>query len=147
MTAVAPAQRPSFGPVAAGRTTQRDDLRPLLIAVPVVTGILAGMALGLNALALVASVVGLGIAVLSPVTGLAILAFMAPLKPPAVIPAPGFDLALVAAICLGCVYRLPLDRPATRISAPVLAPQRVHAVRLRAADPRDAHRLGSGARS
>jgi O-antigen ligase len=59
-------------------------------------------------------------AIVSPPTGLAIIALMAPLKSPLVIPAPGFNTILIAATLLGCVYRLPIDRPSLRVRAPLL---------------------------
>jgi len=83
-------------------------------------GIVAGMALNLGPVATIAAAVAIGASLVSPVVGLAVLAFMAPLKPPPTIPAPGFDAAMVGAILLGCIYRLPIDRPRIRISGPVL---------------------------
>jgi len=66
--------------------------------------------------ALAAIVVGL----IAPEIGLAIVAFMGPLQPPLVIPAPGFNAILVGAVVLGCVYRLPIDRPQIHLTAPIL---------------------------
>jgi O-antigen ligase len=83
-------------------------------------GIVAGMALNLGPVATIAAAVAIGASLVSPVVGLAVLAFMAPLKPPPTIPAPGFDAAMVGAILLGCIYRLPIDRPRLRFSAPVV---------------------------
>ena len=68
---------------------------------------------------LVGVLAALLVSIASPATGLVVLAFMAPLKPPPAIPAPGFNLVLISAILLGCVYRLPIERPRLR-AAPAL---------------------------
>ncbi len=112
------ATRPPGGAVVElRRLASRPDLRPLIVAIPVALGIVGAMAIGSDGLALAASGVSFVVAVLWPEAGLAVLAFMAPLKPPPVVPAPGFDLVLVAATCLGCLYRLPIDRPMIRPGA------------------------------
>jgi O-antigen ligase len=83
----------------------------------IVVAILAGMLLGARAVTLAgvgAAIVG---AVISPHVGLFVLAFMGPLKQPDVLSAPGFNVLLAGAIMVGCVYRLPIDRP--RIGIPV----------------------------
>ena len=59
-------------------------------------------------------------AIAAPPVGLAVLAMLAPLKSPALVPAPGFNTILVVALLLGCVYRLPIDRPRFRLSLPLL---------------------------
>jgi O-antigen ligase len=82
--------------------------------------ILAGMALESTPLTTVAALAAIFVALISPVVGLALIAFMGPLQPPLVIPAPGFNALLVAAAVLGCVYRLPIDRPRIRFNAPML---------------------------
>lgn len=89
-----------------------------MLAVPVVAGMMLGMTFGLGPIASVSAIAALLLAVLAPYAGLAVLAFMAPLVPPAIVPSPGFDTVLVGAILVGCIYRLPLDRPQIRISAP-----------------------------
>ena len=45
---------------------------------------------------------------------------MATLLSPSLVPAPGFAAAMVAAVLLGCVYRLPIERPRLRLSAPIV---------------------------
>ena len=92
----------------------------LLIAGPLVAGIVLGMAFGLGPLTTVSAIGALLLAVVSPYAGLAILAFMAPLVPPPVIPAPGFASLLIGTILLGCIYRLPIDRPHLRASPTLL---------------------------
>jgi O-antigen ligase len=97
-----------------------DDRRLLLGGLAISGGILAGMFLGSGIL--------VGLAVLSafvaglsfPALGLVVLAVMGPLKPPPVVPAPGFNLVLVAAILLGCVYQLPISRTSLHPRAPLL---------------------------
>ena len=93
---------------------------PELVAIPIVIGIVLGMAFGVGPVESASTVAALLVAVVMPHAGLAILAFMAPLVPPAGIPPPGFDVVLVGAVLLGCVYRLPIDRPHLRFGAPVL---------------------------
>ena len=96
------------------------DYRPLLAALPVGAAIVGGIAFNVAPLMTGASLVAFVAAVISPPVGLAILALMTPLKSPPAIPAPGFNALLVGATLLGCVYRLPIDRPALRPSAPLL---------------------------
>jgi O-antigen ligase len=93
--------------------------RPLLQALPICVVILAGMALGSGALSTAGALGAWAAAIISPPAGLAILAFMTPLKSP-VLAAPGFNTFLVGAILLGCVYRLPIDRPNLRPSLALL---------------------------
>ena len=94
--------------------------RALLVAVPVAAGIVLGMAVGITSITALATVAALATALVAPYAGLAILAFMGPLIPPALIPAPGFAIALVGSILLGCIYRLPIDRPRLRVGIPLL---------------------------
>jgi O-antigen ligase len=82
--------------------------------------ILVGIALGSVPLQLAGSVAAFGAALVSPFAGLATLAFMVSLKSPPAIAAPGFNTLLVIAILIGYVYRLPIDRPRLRPSAPIL---------------------------
>lgn len=101
----------SSRPVVGARAGLRPDQAMLGIAALICLSMLAGLMLGFTGLTLVASGTALVAAVVSPPVGLLVLAFLGPLKPPDVIPSPGFDLVLVGAILLGCVYRLPIDRP------------------------------------
>jgi O-antigen ligase len=82
--------------------------------------IVGGMALNSVPLMLLSSAAVLGLAVLWPHVGVAALAFLAPLKPPPVVPAPGFLSLLVAALLLGCILRLPIDRRPLRLGVPIL---------------------------
>ncbi len=93
---------------------------PLVAALPICAAILAGMTVGNGALTVGGAVAAFVAGLLWPPAGLAVLAVMVPLKSPAVIPAPGFNSVLVGAILLGCVYRLPIDRPSLRPSLPLL---------------------------
>ena len=92
---------------------------PLIVGLVISCVILVGMIRKSQILMLVGVLAALLISVASPGTGLVVLAFMAPLKPPPAIPAPGFNLILISAILLGCVYRLPIERPQFR-AAPAL---------------------------
>ena len=78
------------------------------------------MALGSGPLAAGGAIVAFIAAIISPPVGLAVFALMASLKSPAAIPAPGFNTFLVAAVLLGCMYRLPIDRPRIRPSLPLV---------------------------
>ena len=92
----------------------------LLPVLPIGVLILAGEAYNSTALMYVGAGAAFIAAILSPAVGFATLMLMAPLKPPPVIPAPGFNALLVGAILVGCVYRLPIDRPSLRPSAPLV---------------------------
>ncbi len=82
--------------------------------------ILAGMALEFAPLTTAAALAAFGAALVAPAVGLALIAFMGPLQPPLVIPPPSFNAILVAAAVLGCVYRLPIDRPRISLTTPLL---------------------------
>jgi O-antigen ligase len=92
----------------------------LLVAGVLCLATLTGMAAGFQGLTLVASLTALVTSIVSPPVGLLILAFLGPLNPPGMFPAPGFDLFLVVSILLGCVYRLPIDRPRLAVPASLL---------------------------
>lgn len=89
----------------------------LLAAVPLTAAIVGGQALGIPLISQAAFAATIIASVVSPAVGLAVLAFVAPIGPSKAIPAPGSDVLLVGAILLGCVYRLPVDRPRARLSA------------------------------
>jgi len=106
---------------APARSSLRPSTRPpasdlLVTGVALAIGLAMVATIAFDAGAAVAVVVALGVAVLAPQVGLATLAFLAPLKEPLVVPSPGFNFMLVAAILLGCLYRLPIDRPRLRLS-------------------------------
>jgi O-antigen ligase len=107
---VASAGLRSSGPIVRDAGL-RPDLAVLLVATPISGCVLVGMGLGSAAVTMAGVLAAVMAAVLSPVVGLTILAIMAPLQPPLVVPAPGFNLVLVVAILLGSIYRLPIDRP------------------------------------
>lgn len=95
--------------------------REVFVAAPIAVGIVISMALGSEPLTTVATFTAIGTALAAPSVGLAILAFMAPLVEATVIPPPGFAAAMTAAVLLGCVYRLPVERPTIRFGVPILA--------------------------
>jgi O-antigen ligase len=107
-------------PTGARSDNSRIEAQSVLLSAPLIAGMVLGMALGIGPVVTVSTVGALLLALVVPYAGLAILAFMGPLVPPSVIPAPGFDSVLVGAILLGCVYRLPIDRPRLSLNAPVL---------------------------
>ncbi len=96
------------------------DKAATLVAAPIAFGLVVGAALAIPPLTMAAIVAALLAAVAFPYAGLAIVAFSAPLAPPTMVPAPGFQTYLVGAILLGCIYRLPIDRPRLTVS-PILA--------------------------
>jgi O-antigen ligase len=92
----------------------------LLVGLAISAGIVVGMFLESGTLMLVAALAAFGAGIINPALGLVVLAFMGPLNPPPAIPAPGFDIILVAAILFGCLYRLPTSRIRLRLSPPLL---------------------------
>src|SRR5438128_99028 len=115
MTALVSRERVG-GTVACGRRdsrwlAQRPDAEASLLASVLVIGMVAGMAIGIGPVVVASSFATLAVAVAAPYVGLIVLAFMAPLVAPPVLPTPGFMVILVGAIVLGCIYRLPIDRP------------------------------------
>ena len=105
---------------AEGSWSKGSDASILLAAGSISAAIVVGMAANVGPLATIAATGAVLAAIVSPAVGLAILAFTATLQPPAGIPAPGFASLLVGATLLGCVYRLPIDRPRPRANAPLL---------------------------
>lgn len=94
--------------------------RALLLGLTICAAIVAGIALVSAPLQIAASLVAFASALVSPVTGVIVLAFMAGVKSPFAVPAPGFNTLLVLTILLGCIYRLPIERPSLRPSLPAL---------------------------
>ena len=107
-------------PVSLAAESWASEYRPLLASLSISAVILAGMALGSGPLTAAGAVAAFAAAIAAPPVGLAVLAMLAPLKSPASVPAPGFNTILVVALLLGCVYRLPIDRPTFRLSLPLL---------------------------
>ena len=103
-----------------GSWSRGSDAPVLLAAGSITAAIVVGMAANAGPLATIAAIGAILAAIVSPAVGLAILAFTATLQPPAGVPAPGFASLLVGATLLGCVYRLPIDRPRPRANAPLL---------------------------
>jgi O-antigen ligase len=96
------------------------DLWMLLVSGTISALIVIGMALGIGPLTSAAAYAALLTGLVSPSAGLAILAFMAPLRPPLVVPAPGFDALLAMVTVAGCIYRLPIDRPTLHFPLPLV---------------------------
>jgi hypothetical protein len=78
--------------------------------------VILASALGSGVLAAAGGGLALLAALVVPEVGLGVLAALAPQLPPPGIPAPGLSFLLAGALLLGCVYRLPLDRPRLRLS-------------------------------
>lgn len=108
---------------AAGVQRQRDwtgDAKATTIGVMFSSLIVGAMMIGSSVLVLATSLFGAFVSVVSPMTGLMILAFLAPLPRPVIVPPPGIWVLLIAAIVAGLVLRLPIDRPRVRSPAPEL---------------------------
>jgi O-antigen ligase len=94
----------------AGVRDSPQEFAALVPAGVLVTALVAGIGFQIGPLATAATFGALVTAVAFPYAGLIVAAFTASMVPPA-FPAPGFQIALVAALLLGCLYRLPIDRP------------------------------------
>ena len=110
----------SWPPLTQMRSLPAREYRVLLAALPIAGAIVVGTAFNATPLMVGGAAAALIAAIVSPSTGLVLVALMAPLRPPPAIPAPGFNTILIAATLLGCVYRLPIDRPSLRVRAPLL---------------------------
>ena len=103
------------------RTASSDDLRLLLTGLPFAFAVLGGLAFQAGLITQLSAYASIAVAVVAPPVGLVILAFLAPQLPPlGVVPPPGLNFYLVAAILLGCLLRLPIARPRLSIGAPLL---------------------------
>jgi hypothetical protein len=100
------------------RVDRRADVRYTLAGLGMSLLLATAMALGSSAATLAASVVALAASVLSPMTGMVVLAFMAPLPRPLVVPTPGLHVVMLAAMLLGTILRMPIDRPRLRAPSP-----------------------------
>ncbi|MFN8519723.1 MAG: O-antigen ligase family protein [Chloroflexota bacterium] len=99
--------------------TAPGDMQRLLMGLTAAAIIVVGTALGSSPVSLAGIGLALVCAVFSPATGLVVLAVVGPLKPPLVIPPPGLPPTLVAAILIGCLGRLAVERPTLRVGAPL----------------------------
>ena len=114
--------------VSSGRTPapartsilRSSDARMFFIAVPMPLLVIAGTALGVPVITLAGVLGTLAVALVSPAIGLVALALLAPTKPLLILPAPGFMFFLVAALFVGYLFRLPIDRPRLSIGPIVL---------------------------
>ncbi len=79
--------------------------------------IVGSMIVGSSIIMLLASVLAVAASMVSPLIGMVVLTFMAPLPRPLILPTPGLHVAIIAAIFLGTVFRLPIDRPRLRLPA------------------------------
>lgn len=96
------------------------DARVVIPALAIGGTIVAGMGWNVAPLTTLGALSAIVVAIAAPAVGLATIAFMGPLTPPLVVPPPGFNAILVGALVLGCVYRLPIDRPRISLTAPIL---------------------------
>lgn len=105
---------------ASSKSRLSIDARIVLGVLAIVGLIVVGMGWNLTPVTAIGALAGIVAALVAPPVGLGVLVFMGALQPPLVIPAPGFNAILVAALLLGCLYRLPIDRPRIRLTAPIL---------------------------
>lgn len=127
--AMRPPQAQRLGAVSHARRQQgialehsdsnHEHVRLLMLGLPGPGLLLLGMMLQSPSLALAASAVILLTAVISPRIGLVELAIIAPVVGRPIIPYPGLLFVLIAAIVIGSLYRLPLDRPRLSIPLPL----------------------------
>lgn len=97
------------------------DARSTAAGLIVVAPLVLAMAVGSGVATLLGSFIVLAAALLSPLTGLIALTFMAPFPRPLIVPTPGLYVALIGAILLGAILRLPLERPRLRVpSLPIV---------------------------
>ena len=92
-----------------------DDVWPTVAGFVVGGLVVVSMTAGSSTLELLASVLAIVTSVVSPLIGLVVLALIAPLARPQVIPVPGLFVVMVAAMLFGMVLRLPVDRPRLRL--------------------------------
>lgn len=111
-------ERSGGGASAYILTARADDHHTLLVALLIGGSILAGMAADFGPLTAAGASIAVFAGLISPSVGLATLAFMMSLQPPAIFSPFGFHAVLIVAILLGCVYRLPFARPRLRMGAP-----------------------------
>ena len=83
----------------------------LAVAVGLAATMVALTAFGNGTLAIMCGYAGVLVALLDPPTGLAVLVLLIPFREPAGFGPMGFDLVLGTGILLGCLARLPRDRP------------------------------------
>src|SRR5262245_43909806 len=99
---------------AAPRTFTRatDSLvAPVLMGAFLSAVLIGGIMLDIRSALMLAALLTLVVAMVSPATGLATLLIVSPLLVVPLLPAPGFAFFLVAASLFGCLCRLPIDRP------------------------------------
>ena len=119
-TAAAPEHAPSVPSGWSARAAMLRDARTLGAGLAISGSIVVGMYLDSRILIMLGALAAIVAGIAAPAVGLVVVAFMGPLRPPPVIPAPGFNLVLVAAILVGCLYRLPVEQTRVRTSAPLL---------------------------
>jgi O-antigen ligase len=110
--------RPAASPriVVAGHGVD-EALVSLGLATPLAVALFVGMALDLPTLIFMAGLGSLGLAVLRPTAGVALLAIMVPLREPEIFGPIWFNVTLASATLAGCVLRLPVERPSIAPSA------------------------------
>lgn len=91
-----------------------DDATTALAGIGLSALVTGAMMAGSSILLLVSSVIPLAVALLSPMVGLIVLASVAPLPRPTIVPPPGIWVVMIGAIIAGLILRLPIDRPRLR---------------------------------
>ena len=100
----------------ASRVDADSALRSVMAGLPIPVLLLIGILIGSTPLTMIAIVCSLAASLVVPELGLMTLALVAPLLSRPLLPAPGYPLILAVAILLGCLYRLPVERPQVRMS-------------------------------
>src|SRR5262245_56885509 len=98
---VAPTAQVTHRGSVATAAVVAQDVRELLVGVAIGGLIVAGMGVGSGTLTLAGVAAAIGASVLAPRLGLVVLAFMSVLRPPDVVPAPGFNTLMAGALLAG----------------------------------------------
>lgn len=96
------------------------DLRLVLAALPLCAVLLVGLVTGSTPLTMAGVAASILVGLAWPTVGLMVLLFITPFLSRPVLPAPGYPIVLAAAVVLGSIYRLPIERPRLRIGAPMV---------------------------
>jgi O-antigen ligase len=120
MTALSATAAPRLSAAPTVADPGNDDARRFVVGMVIPTGLIVSIIIGSGSLTLLMALCSIGAALVFPELGLMTLAVAAPLLSRPILPAPGYPIALVGAAFLGCLYRLPIERPKLRVSPAML---------------------------
>lgn len=118
-TRQAPAAVLERAPASQQRASTHHRIEPSqagVTAVGLAIGVLIVVStmVGSSGLEFLVSFIAIAASVISPLVGMTVLAFVAPVARPLVIPPPGLYVVMMSAMVFGLVLRLPIDRPRLR---------------------------------